>query len=135
MRARLFASRSCSWPVLAVSFLIILPGCESIPAPAPPSVEAATKTLERALTSWQNGDAFDGMEKASPPLRVFDPKWKSGDKLTKFELQGPGTPKGGQQAFEVMLWLTNVKGKQTKEKVEYRVSTEPVETVARLMFN
>jgi hypothetical protein len=135
MRSRLLASRAYACPVLAVSLLIVVPGCESIPAPAPPNVEAATKTLERALTSWQKGDALDGMEKVSPPLRVFDPKWKSGDKLTKFELQGPGTPKGGQQAFEVMLWLTNAKGKQTKEKVEYRVSTDPVETVARLMFN
>ncbi len=105
------------------------------PGAAPPDVEAAKQTLERALTSWQKGDALEGMENASPPLKVFEPKWKSGDKLTKFELQGPGTPKGGQQAFEVMLWLTNVKGKQTKETVEYRVSTNPVETVARLMFN
>ena len=135
MRARLFASRSCSWPVLAVSLLIVLPGCgSSTPAPAPPDVEAAKKTLERALTSWQKGVALDDMGKASPPLLVMDPKWKSGDKLTKFELQGPGTPKGGQQTFEVMLWLTDAKRKQTKEKVEYRVSTEPVETVARLLF-
>jgi hypothetical protein len=136
MRARLFASRSCAWPVLAMSLLIILPGCGSTPAPAPPpDVEAAKKTLERALTSWQKGDDFGEMAKASPPLNVFDPKWKNGEKLTKFELQGPGTPKGAQQAFEVMLWLTNAKGKQTKEKVEYRVTTEPVESVARLIIN
>jgi hypothetical protein len=72
-------------------------GVREHPGAGPPNVEAATKTLERALISWQKGDALDGMEKASPPLKVFDPKWKSGDKLTKFELQGPGTPKGGQQ--------------------------------------
>ena len=66
MRSPLIASRSCSWPVLAVSLLIVLPGCESIPAPAPPNVEAATKTLERALTSWQKGDALDGMEICQP---------------------------------------------------------------------
>jgi hypothetical protein len=135
MRARLFASRASAWPVLAVSLLIVLPGCGSTPAPAPPDVEAAKKTLERALTSWQKGDSFDDMAKASPPLFVMDPKWKRGDKLTKFELQGPGTPKGAQQAFEVMLWVTDAKRKQTKEKVEYKVSTEPVETVARVYLN
>ena len=34
-----------------------------------------------------------------------------------------------------MLWLTNAKGKQTKELVEYRVGTNPVETVTRLIFD
>jgi hypothetical protein len=135
MRARVFASRSCAWPVLAASVLIVLSGCESIPAPPPPDVDAAKQTLERALTSWQKGETLEGMEKASPPMKVSDPKWETGNKLTKFELQGPGTPKGGQQTFEVMLWVTNAKGKETKEKVEYRVSTNPVETVSRLIFN
>jgi hypothetical protein len=135
MRARLIASRSCSWPVLAVSILIVVSGCESIPAPAPPDADAAKQTLERALTSWQKGEPLEAMEKASPPMKVSDPKWESGSKLTKFELQGPATPKGGQQTFEVMLWETSAKGKETKEKVEYRVSTTPVETVARLIFN
>ena len=85
------------------------------PGAAPPNLDAAKQTLERALTSWQKGETLEGVEKASPPIKVSDPKWESGDKLTKFELQGPGSPKGGQQAFEVMLWLTNAKGKQTKE--------------------
>jgi hypothetical protein len=34
-----------------------------------------------------------------------------------------------------MLWVTDAKGKEKKEKVEYRVSTNPVETVTRLIFN
>ena len=135
MRERLFASRFRSWTVLAASVLIVLSGCESIPAPPPPNLDAAKQTLERALTSWQKGETIDGMEKASPSIKVSDPKWEIGDKLTKFELKGPGAPKGSQQSFEVMLWLTNAKGKQTKELVEYRVSTNPVETVTRLIFN
>ncbi len=135
MRERLDASRVRSWPVLAAAVMMILSGCESIPAPPPPDLDAARQALERALTSWQKGETLEGMEKASPPIKVSEPKWESGTKLTKFELQGPGTPKGGQQAFEVMLWLTNAKGKETKEKVEYRVSTNPVETVTRLIFN
>jgi hypothetical protein len=135
MRERLFASRFRPWPVLAVAVLIVLSGCESIPAPPPPNLDEAKQTLEQALTSWQKGETLESVEKASPPIKVSDPKWESGNKLTKFELQGPGSPKGGQQAFEVMLWLTNAKGKQTKERVEYRVSTNPVGTVTRLIFN
>jgi hypothetical protein len=135
MRERLFASRFRSWPALAASVLIVVSGCESIPAPPPPKLDQAKQTLERALTSWQKGETLEGMEKASPPIKVAEPKWQIGDKLTKFELQGSGAPKGGQQAFEVMLWLTNAKGKQVKELVEYRVSTNPVGTVTRLIFN
>ncbi len=135
MRERRFAPYLRSRSVLAASVLIVLFGCESIPAPSPPNLDEAKRTLERALTSWQNGETLEGMEKANPPIKVSEPKWESGSKLTKFELKGPGSPKGGQQAFEVTLWLTNVKGKQTKESAEYRVSTNPVGTVSRLVFN
>jgi hypothetical protein len=135
MRERLFASRFRPWPVQAAFVLIVLSGCESIPAPPPPNLDEAKQTLERALTSWQKGETLESVEKATPPIKVSDPKWESGNKLTKFELKGPGSPKGGQQAFEVTLWLTNAKGKQTKESAEYRVSTNPVGTVTRLIFN
>lgn len=33
-----------------------------------------------------------------------------------------------------MLWLTDSKGKETKELVEYRVVTNPVPTVVRSIF-
>jgi hypothetical protein len=132
---RRFAPRFRRWPCLAMPLLMVFSGCGSTPTPPPPNLDEAKQTLERALTSWKNGETAAGVEKASPPIKVSEPKWEGGDKLTKFELQGPGKPRGDQQSFQVMLWLTNAKGKQTKESVEYRVSTKPVETVTRLVFN
>jgi hypothetical protein len=135
MRARPFAFHLRSWPVLAVPVLIVLAGCGGTPAAPAPDHDAAKKTLERALSSWQNGETIEGLEKASPSIKVSEPSWERGDKLTKFELQGAGKPKGGQREFQVTLWLSNAKGKKTKEMVEYRVGIDPFETVTRLIFN
>jgi hypothetical protein len=136
MRARPFAARSGSWPMLAAAVLIASCGCESVPAPPPPpDHDAAKQTLLRALSSWQKGETVEGMGKASPSIRVSEPKWEGGDKLTKFEVQGSGKPRGDQQSFQVTLWLTSAKGRSTKEVAEYLVSINPVESVTRLMFD
>jgi hypothetical protein len=134
MQERPLAARPRSWPALATSVLIALSGCESIPAQPPPKLDEAKQTLERALASWQKGDTVEGAEKASPPIKVSDPRWEGGYKLTKFELKGSGSPRGDQQVFEVTLWLADAKGKQTKESAEYRVSTNPSQTVTRSIF-
>jgi hypothetical protein len=135
MRARPFAFHLRSWPVLAVPVLIVLAGCGGTPAAPAPDHDVAKQTLERALSSWQNGETIEGLEKTSPSIKVSEPNWERGDKLTKFELQGTGKPKGGQREFQVTLWLSNAKGKKTKEMVEYRVGIDPLETVTRLVFN
>jgi hypothetical protein len=135
MRTRLFASHLRCCLILAAPVLIVLCGCDGIPAPPAPDQDVAKQTLERALSSWQKGETVDAMAKASPSIKVSEPKWERGDKLTTFELKGPGQPKGGQQAFRVTLSLTNARGKQTKESAEYRVITHPYETVTRLIFD
>jgi len=135
MRTRFFASHLRCCLVFAVPVLIVLPGCGGTPAAPAPDHDAAKQTLERALSSWQKGETVLGVEQASPSIKVSDPKWERGDKLTKFELQGTGKPKGGQRAFQVTLWLSNAKGKKTKELAEYRVGTDPLETVTRLEFD
>jgi hypothetical protein len=135
MRARHFAARAGSWPALAASILITSCGCESTPAPPPPDQEAAKQTLLRALSSWQTGETIASLGKANPSISVSEPKWEGGDKLTKFELQGAGKPRGDQQSFQVTLWVTRAKGKPTKEVAEYLVSIKPVECVTRLLFD
>jgi len=135
MSERHLAPRSRSRSALAVAVLVVACGCESIPAPTPDDEVATKQTLERALASWQKGETIGEMEKASPSIKVSDPKWERGDKLTKFEVQGPGQSKGAQRAYRVTLWLTDAKGKSTREMVEFRVGIKPIETVSRLMFD
>jgi hypothetical protein len=127
--------KQCRCLVAAVPVLIVLSWCGSTPAAPAPDQDAAKQTLERALSSWQKGETVDAMAKASPSIKVLEPKWERGDKLTKFELKGPGKPKGGQQAFQVTLSLQNATGKQTNEMAEYRVGTDRFETVTRLEFD
>jgi hypothetical protein len=121
--------------ILAPPALWALSGCGGNGAPDSPNPDDAKQTLERALSAWQKGETVDALAKASPSIKVSEPNWERGDKLTTFELTGPGQPKGGQQAFRVKLSLTRAKGKQTKETAEYRVITHPYETVTRLIFD
>ncbi len=121
--------------MLAAPVFLVLSGCEGMPAPPPPDKDAARQTLLRALASWQEGQTVERLAKASPSIKVSEPKWEGGNKLTRFELQGSGQPRGDQQAFQVTLWLTSAKGKPTKEVAEYLVSLNPAESVTRLMFD
>jgi hypothetical protein len=135
MRPRRIPPRPGSWLMLAAPVFLMLSGCEGMPGPPPPDKDAAQQTLLRALASWQEGETVEGLAKASPSIKVSEPKWEGGDKLTKFELQCSVQPRGDQQAFQVTLWLTSAKGKQTKEVAEYLVSLNPAESVTRLMFD
>lgn len=134
MSIRLFQFRTRAPLALAASALMVLAGCDSTPAPKPADPNAARQTLERTLTSWQKGEKLESLKNAKPSVTVSDLKWGRGDKLTKFELDGPSKPSGAQQAFRVTLWLVNEKGAESKESVQYEVGTDPVHTVFRTMF-
>jgi hypothetical protein len=135
MRSRRFASLLRCCLILVAPALSALSGCGGNGAPDSPNQDEAKQTLERVLTAWQKGETVDALAKASPSIKVSEPNWERGDKLTTFELTGPGQPKGGQRAFRVKLSLTGAQGKQTNETAEYRVITHPYETVTRLIFD
>jgi hypothetical protein len=119
--------------VLACLFAA-LSGCGTTPAPAPADEDQARKTLDQALTGWQKGETVDGMKKASPSILVSDPKWSQGVALKKFEVKGGGKPAGAERVFAVTLWLTDSKGKEATESVDYKVGTSPILTVFRSLF-
>jgi hypothetical protein len=121
---------------LLVAFLglISLAGCGSTAAPTAADPDAAKKTLEQALTSWQKGETLEAVKKANPSIDVSDQKWSKGAKLTKFEVQLPSKPSGAQQKFRVNLWLTDAKGQEKQEVAQYEVGTSPINTVVRSMF-
>jgi hypothetical protein len=118
----------------ALLALIAVAGCEGTAAPVVADEEKARKTLETAMTAWQQGETVDGMKKASPSIVVADPKWERGDKLSKFEVSGGGKPSGAERAFTVTLWLVDSKGKDAREQVVYKVGTDPILTVFRSLF-
>ena len=88
-----------------------------------------------ALSAWQKGETIESMKQASPSIIVSDKKWTRGDKLTKFEINGPGRLSGSEKVFSVTLWVEGAKGKRIKETTEYSVGTSPSRTVFRAVFD
>jgi hypothetical protein len=125
-------------PAICACFLttvaLFICGCDKTSAPAPADEGAAKETLTKALDAWQRGEKPEALKSASPSIVVSDNRWESGNRLTKYELDGDGKPSGAQQAFKVKLWLTDAKGKEVKDIAEYQVGTKPILTVIRPVF-
>jgi hypothetical protein len=122
-------------PFALVCGLIISAGCGGIPAPQTADADEAQGVLERVLESWKKGERAESLKTAAPSIVAWDPRWERGDRLSKFELQGPGTPSGAERKFRVALWLTNAKSKEAREVVNFKVGTAPVITVLRALFD
>lgn len=111
-----------------------LAGCSDGAAPVPADEDRARQTLERALTSWQQGTTVEALKGARPSIVASDPKWLRGAVLKKYEVQGKGKPSGAEREFNVTLWLADPRGKEAREQVVYRVGTSPIYTVFRALF-
>ena len=74
------------------------------------------------------------MKQASPPIHVSDPSWQKGEPLKKFEVDGSGKPSGAEREFTVNLWLTDAKGKESRQQVVYKVGTSPDPHRFRALF-
>jgi hypothetical protein len=134
MCERFAAFRASVRLVVILSGLILLPGCGAA-APTPVHADIAKQALERALSSWQKGETTEAMKNASPSMIVSEEKWRRGDKLKKFEVEGASKLSGTERLVRATLWLTDSKGKETKEVAEYKVGDGPVQTVFRVMFH
>ena len=123
-----------AWLLLVVSGTFSWAGCAKTAAPLPGDESLARQTLEQTLQAWRNGEKIDAMQNASPAIVVQDRKWLQGDRLTKYEVVGPGLAWAAARKFHVKLWLTNAKGKEIKDEANYAVETSPVYTVFRVVL-
>lgn len=123
-------------PLALACGLLIASGCGGgIPAPQTADAEEAKGILEGVLESWKKGEKADSLKAATPSVVAWDPSWERGDRLSRFELQGSGTPSGAERKFRVALWLTNAKSKDARQVVNFKVGTAPVITVLRALFD
>ena len=69
-----------------------------------PPADRAQQALETVLNHWKSGQPPDQIPGTSPAILVLDSKWKSGQKLTNYEILGeePGTD---PRFFKVRLTL------------------------------
>jgi hypothetical protein len=51
-----------------------------------PSEDVSRKALETALSAWQNGQPMENIGNGSPAIRVTDPRWSAGQKLSGYEI-------------------------------------------------
>jgi hypothetical protein len=117
--------------VAAVLALALPLGCGG-QAPADPDLARATLTT--ALDAWHDGRTIDEVSNGSPPITVAEPAWKSGFKLSKYEVADTTRAAGFDLRMSVQLWLEDPKGKAVEEKVKYTVSIAPSRTVIRAPF-
>lgn len=134
MRTQTTLAPACRWRGAAVLALIVLSGCGQNAAPVVADQAQARQVLVATLESWKKGETVEALKNASPSVLVDDPKWKRGEKLSKFEVEGEGKPSGAERAFTVTLWLSDAKGKEVREQVVYKVGTDPIVTVFRSLF-
>ncbi len=127
------AIRACH-RIAHLACLIALMGCDSTNAPTPADANQARQLLEKALTAWTKGETVEAMKKASPAITISDSRWERGDALKGFEITGEGQPSGAERLLPVTLRLTDARGKEKSESVQYRVGTDPVQTVFRSAF-
>ena len=113
----------------AAVLMAVLPlGCGGS-TPADPDLARAT--LAMALDAWRDGRTIDEVSNGSPPITVAEPAWKSGFKLSKYEVADTTRAVGFDLRMPVQLWLEDPKGKPVEESVKYTVSVQPVRTVIR----
>ena len=76
-----------------------------------PATDKARAALETALTAWKNGAKCGKIEGGAQPIEVVDRVWKSGAKLSAFEIV-KADDKPGPRWFTVRLTLANASGPQ-----------------------
>jgi len=111
--------------------LLVAVGCQT-PAEANRVDPAlARETLESVLRSWQAGDPIDSWQSKKPPVTVQDLDWKTGLKLSSFEILNEGDAVDANLFCPVKLSLVDAAQKTSTQTVTYIVGTRPVCTVFR----
>ena len=86
-------------------------GCESDKARYAPTMDLARKSLEAALTAWREGRPIGALEGDTPPVRVVDSSWRSGEKIETFQVLGEGDA-DGRKEFTVRLTMKEPRGEK-----------------------
>jgi hypothetical protein len=108
-------------PVSSLASILLcasLCGCEGKTDARVTPKETARKSLEAALTSWQNGQEAGEIQTVSPPVQVVDSVWAKGRKLASYEILGEESDEYGVRWFSVRL---NLADPEASEDVRYVV--------------
>lgn len=109
--------------LLAIVTAVCGLGCGASAPPVAES-EAATAALKTALDAWLAGESSEALANRTPPIHVSDTEWKSGKKLTKYEVKS-GQSAGFGWRCDVILTVQAGTGPAKQHSASYRIDTEP----------
>ncbi len=116
--------------------LLVLASCGCGPKYSPEAHRVdpaqARSTLEAVLNGWQQGETPDAWQQKTPAVVVQDMEWKSGAKLSAFEILSTEAIDANLHC-EVKLTLEDPQKGKVERTVKYLVGTSPVLTVFRGM--
>ena len=121
-------------PILRATLLAWAALAGGCGGPGPVDPDAAVATLRAVLDGWKGGQAPDSLAAGGLGITAGDPRWQAGYALLDYQPAGPPTPAGYDLRCAVDLWLQAPKGKKTRERAEYTVTTHPARTVIRVAF-
>ena len=107
--------------------VLLAAGCGGGRLQAPADPGRAREALCAALDAWQRGEP-----PGAPAVRVNDPDWSAGYRLTRYQLASAGDRDGIDLRYRVTLTLRDPTGKTVRKATNYVVGTSPVPTVVRL---
>jgi hypothetical protein len=117
-------------PALVLILLGAAAGGCGRPVARPPDRAEAVAVLRAALDAWRRGDRPESLQQRQPPIRVADPAWSQGTRLTRFEIEeDQARPSGFDLGCTVKLWLAD--GRKDPRRVKYTVATSPAVVVTR----
>lgn len=109
-------------PLLGVSFLLLLAGCQSETAPHPLNESLARESVQKAMQAWVDGKSPKDLK---PEIIVGDAGWEQGRKLVSFAiLKDEETSDGSNLHIRVLR-----KFETGESKAIYIVGTSPVITI------
>lgn len=115
--------RFAAWILLAIA------GCGDAPAASDP--DAARAALEAALEAWKEGGTPASLLERSPAVHVADYRWEAGYALQGYAIAESAADSGFDRRYPVELRLKTPRGRPSREKAVYNVSTSPSLTVVR----
>lgn len=104
--------------------MMIAIGCGGESKPQMTDPEKAKATLQTVLDTWKKGDAYDSLQKGTPPIHVSDSEWQGGNQLVDYSIEEERAAGFGWRC-QVLLTLKPKAGETQKRRASYRVDTEP----------
>jgi DNA polymerase IIIc chi subunit len=95
--------------VVTAPWVLTLAGCDNTGhGRYSPTQDEARSSLDAALTAWRDGQSAESIV-ATPPVRVADSLWQSGEQIESFQIGEEEANDDGTKRFPVKLTIKKTK--------------------------